>query len=220
MASSCGWSSTRIVLNRDRKGDRTQGGSSLKIGIFGGTFDPIHNAHIAVAEAARDRCELDRILVIPAANPPHKPGASAPFEHRYRMVKLACEGHRGFEPSMLESGEERSYSIRTIEKVRQSVSVQDSLYFIIGADAFAEITTWHRWQEVITAVEFIVVSRPGAQYSIPEGARVHPLAAISMPVSSSDIRAALARGECPPDLPLPVFQYAVQHGLYRLFSEH
>ena len=144
----------------------------------------------------------------------------APFEHRYRMVELACEGYPGFEASMLESGEERSYSIRTIEKIRQSGSIRGSLYFIIGADAFAEITTWHRWQDVIASVEFIVVARPGAQYAIPEGARIHPLAAISMPISSSDIRDSLARGEYPPDLPLPVYRYVVQHGLYRSFSEH
>jgi nicotinate-nucleotide adenylyltransferase len=186
----------------------------LRIGIFGGTFDPIHNAHIAIADASKERFRLDRVLVIPAANPPHKPGASAPFEHRYRMVELACEGHPGLEPSLLESGEDRSYSMRTIEKVRAGASLQDSLYFIIGADAFSEIRTWHRWQEVVASVEFIVVTRPSAEYTPPEGGIVHRLEALSLPVSSSEIRAALAKGEYPPDLDTEVYQYIVQHKLY------
>ena len=90
----------------------------MKIAIFGGTFDPIHNAHLAIAEAARKKFEIDKVLVIPAANPPHKAGANASFEHRYRMIELACEGVQGLEPSRLDDGEERSYSIRTIEKLR------------------------------------------------------------------------------------------------------
>jgi nicotinate-nucleotide adenylyltransferase len=187
----------------------------LKIAIFGGTFDPIHNAHLAIAEAARDRLDLDRVLVIPAANPPHKTRAIALFEHRYRMVELACEGVRGLEPSRLEQGEQRSYSIRTIEKVRAAVAVRDVLYFLIGADAFAEIVTWHRWREVVEQVEFVVVTCPGARYDVPEGARVHPLAEVQMPVSSSDIRAALARGEHPPELPFRVYEYIKANALYR-----
>jgi nicotinate-nucleotide adenylyltransferase len=187
----------------------------LRIGIFGGTFDPIHNAHIAIAEAAKERFALDRVLVIPAANPPHKPRATAPFEHRYRMVELACADHPGLEPSLLESGEDRSYSIRTIEKVRASTSLQDSLYFIIGADAFSEIRTWHRWEDVVASVEFIVVTRPAAEYTPPDGAKVHRLEALSLPVSSSEIRAALAQGDVhPPDLDPGVYRYIVQHKLY------
>lgn len=186
----------------------------MKIAIFGGTFDPIHNAHLAVAEAARDAFEIDRVLVIPAANPPHKASAIAAFEHRYRMVQLACEGVPGLEPSRLEEGEERSYSIRTIEKVRAAASIRDVLYFLIGADAFSEIVTWHRWRDVVDRVEFVVVTRPGARYDVPDGARVHPLAEVQMCVSSSDIRAALARGERPPELPLRVYEYIRANGLY------
>ena len=186
----------------------------MRLGIFGGTFDPIHNAHLAVAEAARDRCGLDRIFIVPAANPPHKMGAVAPFAHRYRMVELACQGRPKLEPSMLEADEERSYSIRTIEKIRAMVSDTDSLFFIIGADAFSEITTWHRWEDVIESVEFIVVTRPLAVYQVPFGARVHPLAEMHLPVSSSEIRAALFRGERPDELPLPVFDYIAANALY------
>jgi nicotinate-nucleotide adenylyltransferase len=186
----------------------------LNIGIFGGTFDPIHNAHLEAATTARDRFELDRVLVIPAANPPHKQGAGASYEHRYRMVELACAGIDRLEPSRLEAGEERSYSIQTIEKIRASIAANDSLYFLIGADAFAEISTWHRWQDVLASVEFVVMTRPSSGYVVPEGARVHALRDLQMPVSSSEIRAALARGERPDDLPDAVYEYIRAHGLY------
>jgi nicotinate-nucleotide adenylyltransferase len=187
----------------------------LKIGIFGGTFDPIHKAHIAVALAARDTLGLERVLVIPAANPPHKQQATAAFHHRYKMVELACDGLRGLEPSLLEADEEQSYSIRTIEKVRQSTESGDALYFIIGADAFAEITTWHRWQDVVASVNFAVVTRPSAAYDVPAGAVVFPLTDVLMPVSSSQIREALARGERPEALPDAIYAYIQANDLYR-----
>ena len=92
----------------------------MSLGIFGGTFDPIHNAHIAIAEAARDAFALDRLLVIPAANPPHKNRAIASFEHRLRMVELACLGRHRLEPSRLEAGAQKSYSItRSRESARK-----------------------------------------------------------------------------------------------------
>jgi nicotinate-nucleotide adenylyltransferase len=186
----------------------------LKIGIFGGTFDPVHNAHIAVALAARDTLGLDRVLVIPAANPPHKREATASFFHRYRMVELACKPYSSLEPSLLEAGEERSYSIRTIEKVRATAQPVDLLYFIIGADAFAEITTWHRWEDVVASVTFAVVTRPSSNYNIPSGAAVRELTDLLMPVSSSEIREALARGERPAALSAEVYSYIVANNLY------
>lgn len=186
----------------------------MKIGIFGGTFDPIHNAHLAVADAARDTYDLDRVLLIPAANPPHKSGASAPFEHRYRMVELAICGHKALEPSLLEAGTARSYSIHTIEKLRGLTNPEDLFYFIIGGDAFAEIRTWHRWKDVVAAVEFVVVSRPGSGYETPSGARLHTLPDVLLPVSSSDIRAALAQKRRPPELPDAVYEYILQNNLY------
>jgi nicotinate-nucleotide adenylyltransferase len=187
----------------------------LRLGIFGGTFDPIHNAHLAIAEAARDAFALDRILVIPAANPPHKSGATASYEHRYRMVELACADRRGLEPSRLEAGEQRSYSIRTLEKIQSETCAGCELFFLIGADAFAEITTWHRWREVVASVEFVVVARPDTSYAIPEGARVRRLESILLPISSSAVRQALASGGHPESLPTSVFAYIGENGLYR-----
>ena len=125
---------------------RTNYTESLRIAIFGGTFDPIHNAHLAVAREAAIHCHLDRILLIPAGQPPHKNNvARTPFEDRYRMVQLACNGDALFEPSRLEEADRKSYSIDTIERI--TLAPGDTLHFIIGADAFAEIATWRRWQD-------------------------------------------------------------------------
>jgi nicotinate-nucleotide adenylyltransferase len=187
----------------------------LNLAIFGGTFDPIHKAHIAVAATARERFSLDRVLLIPAANPPHKEAQQTEdYQHRYRMVELACRGIEGLEPSRLEAGLEKSYSIHTIERVWGTLDPNDRLFFLIGADAFAEVRTWFRWEDVIHAVEFIVVSRPGHQYENPEGAVIHRMESVWMDVSSSAIRDQIARGLQPADLPDAVFEYIREHRLY------
>src|SRR6185369_15217417 len=108
----------------------------------------------------------------------------------------------------------RSYSIDTIEKVRATLAPDDELFFLIGADAFAEIRSWHRWQDVARAVRFLVVSRPGHTYEAPGEARVDPIEQVDLPVSSSEIRRALAAGEVPRGLPDAVLEYARSRGLY------
>lgn len=182
----------------------------MRIAIFGGTFDPIHTAHIVVAREAADAFSLDRVLFIPSGNPPLKE-ARASYEDRFKMTEIACAADPRFVASRLEAGAEKSYSIHTIERVK---AFDGDLFFIIGSDAFAEIQSWHRWRDVIRAVDFIVVARPGHIYMAPEGARVHRLETIALPVSSSEIRYALARGENPPDLPQSVTDYIRARGLY------
>ena len=185
----------------------------MRLGLFGGTFDPIHNAHLMVARESADRFKLEQVWFVPAAHPPHKAGqANAGYEDRYRMTELACQADPRFRASRLEAGERKSYSIETIEKVREQ---GEEPYFIIGADAFAEITTWHRWQELLRLTDFIVVTRPGHDYTAPPGARVHRLDTLALPVSSSGIRRRLALGEIPPELPLSVADYIAQNGLYQ-----
>ena len=182
--------------------------------LFGGTFDPIHDAHLAVARAALDNFALRRVLFVPASNPPHKTGvAMTPFEDRVRMVELACAGDPQFEVSRIEENANPSYSVLTIERLLNSG--YGPLAFLIGADAFAEIRTWHRWQDVIRLVEFIVVTRPGSAYDAPQGARVYELSGLDLPVSSSEIRAQIARGETNIPVPEPVFRYISERGLYR-----
>ena len=184
----------------------------MKTAIFGGTFNPIHSAHLEMARQAADQFGLDRVLFIPAGNPPHK-YADTPFEHRFRMVELACAADPRFVASRLEEGNRKSYSIDTIERVKAD---NGEVFFIIGSDAFAEIETWRRWQDVISAVEFIVVARPGHHIVSPPAARVHRLETVELPVSSSEIRDALGRGEMPSELPPAVADYIRVNGLYGL----
>ena len=188
----------------------------MRLGIFGGTFDPVHNAHLAVARAAADRFQLDRVLLIPAASPPHKKhGARASYEDRVRMAEIAVDGDPRVSVSRLEEGTERSYSVETIEKVRKGLHAADELFFIIGADAFAEIATWRRWRDVAAAVRFIVVSRPGAEYTPPPQVRYERLDTLWLEISSSGIRRALAAGERPETLPAAVLSYIETRGLYK-----
>jgi len=187
----------------------------MRLAIFGGTFDPIHNAHLNIARMAAEHFRLDRVLFVPAGRPPHKAAAThAPFADRMHMAALACAGEPRFEVSPLEEGAGRSYSIDTIEKVRARLGSEDELFFLIGADAFAEIRTWRRWEEVARLVHFLVVSRPGHRYEIPPQVRAERLDTVDMPVSSSAIRRMLAAGERPVQLPPAVMEYIAQRGLY------
>jgi nicotinate-nucleotide adenylyltransferase len=187
----------------------------MRLAIFGGTFDPIHCAHLSVAREAADGFQLHRVLLIPADRPPHKAGATyAPYEDRVRMAELACAGEPRFEVSRLEQGTFRSYSIETIRKVRATLAPADELFFIIGADAFAEIRTWLRWEEVARTVRFIVVSRPRHVYEVPPGVAAERLDSLDLNISSSEIRRALASGERPSAVPAAVLEYIVDHHLY------
>lgn len=140
---------------------------ALRLGLFGGTFDPIHNGHLAVARAARRRFHLDLIYFIPCGRPPHKarPGLS-PYLHRYTMVALACAGERDFLPSLLEAGPDlrgrrRYYSIETVRRLRRGLGPRARLYFLLGADAFLYLPQWKNVRELMRLCDFLVASRPG-----------------------------------------------------------
>jgi nicotinate-nucleotide adenylyltransferase len=185
----------------------------MRLALFGGTFDPIHNAHLTVAREAAGQFHLDEVWFVPAAHPPHKSDhTGATYEDRFRMTELACQVDPRFVASSLEAGESKSYSVDTVERVRE---LGEQPYFIIGADAFAEITTWHRWQDLIRLTEFIVVTRPGHLYAAPPEARVHRLDTLALPVSSSEVRRKLAAGEIPAELPPAVGRYIFERGLYQ-----
>ena len=161
----------------------------MNVGIFGGTFDPIHKGHLALAQAARLRCQLGRILFVPSNVPPHKtvqPAAS--YLHRYAMAVLAAAGEKTFVPSLLEApgefvpqekkGERRTvafppnYSVDTIRKLKRELKKSDRLYFLIGIDAFQDIAKWHEAEALFAECEFIVASRPG--YSLADVATSLP----------------------------------------------
>ncbi len=183
--------------------------------LFGGTFDPIHMAHLRIAEEAQKKFKLDRVLFVPAGNPPHKESAGlTAYEDRYRMVEIACKPYPGFVASRLEAARRPSYTVDTVKRVRKELAPDDRLFFLVGGDAFDELDTWKSWQELVRLTEFIVVSRPESEYRVPEGARVHRLDGLALPVSSSTIRARLANGEATPELPAEVRAFVEKRGLY------
>lgn len=140
----------------------------MRIGLLGGSFNPIHNAHLRIAMEAQAACLLDRVIFIPAADPPHKALAGGvSFEHRSKMVSLAIAGRPDYKMSNIE--EERggkSYSIDTIRAFREQFP-EDELFFIIGADSFLEIGTWHRYDEIFPLCNLVVVERPGCPVTKP-----------------------------------------------------
>ena len=194
----------------------------LRIGILGGTFDPIHNGHLAVARAARRRFRLDLVYFIPCGRPPHKdrPGLS-PFLHRFTMVALACASEPAFIPSLLEAGpdlqgKQRSYSVDTIWRLRR-LAPSAELYFILGADAFLYLPMWRDVRRLVRLCDFIVASRPGTDLreALPH-ARVHLLRGVHVNVSASEIRQRVRRGRSLPGLvPAAVAGYIAKTKLYR-----
>ncbi len=143
----------------------------MKIGLMGGAFNPIHNAHLRIAEEARTACGLDRVIFIPTADPPHKKLAGdVPFELRCQMVRLAIQGNPYFELSLLE-GERggKSYSIDTIQILQKQLP-NDELFFIIGGDSFLELGVWHRFADIFRSCHLIVFERPGCQINDPYNA--------------------------------------------------
>lgn len=187
----------------------------MKICLFGGTFDPIHSAHLLIAEEAQKRFSLDRVLFVVAANPPHKdPAAVTPYEDRFRMVEIACAAYPAFAASRLEAGSEPSYTVNTLQRIKSTLDVGDELFFLIGSDAFDELESWKDWKQVIRLTEFIVVTRPGIEYHVPQNARVHRLDGLALPVSSSTIRARISAGEPTPELPPAVRAFIEERALY------
>ncbi len=139
-----------------------------KIALFGGSFDPIHAGHLAVARAALRRFHLDEVNFIPSGRPPHKHRhILAPFPHRYAMVALSCANHPNLLPSLAEAGPDLSgrqvyYSIETVRHFRRAYHLPgDRLFFILGADSFLEISTWKEYEALLGSCDFIVASRPG-----------------------------------------------------------
>src|ERR1700747_2931986 len=139
-----------------------------RVALFGGSFDPIHNGHLAVARAADRRFNFDEIHFIPASRPPHKLKQHlAPFPHRFAMVALACTEHPHFVPSVAEAGDDFSgaqlhYSVDTVRYFRHTYHGHgDRIYFIIGADAFLDIPMWKEYESLLDLCDFIIANRPG-----------------------------------------------------------
>jgi nicotinate-nucleotide adenylyltransferase len=152
----------------------------MNVAIFGGTFDPIHRGHLAVARAAAARYKLGKIHFVPADIPPHKQKQPlTPYYHRFAMIAMAVEGEKDFIPSLLEApeviqseGKLASYSIDTVRRFKQSLKKSDRLFFLIGIDAFLDIAKWRSPVELLNECDFIVASRPG--FSLADVAKSLP----------------------------------------------
>jgi nicotinate-nucleotide adenylyltransferase len=157
----------------------------MNIGLFGGTFDPVHRGHLALTRAALAQYKLNRIYFVPANIPPHKQQQPlTPFVHRFAMLALATAPEKAFVPSLLEAPAEDSaqarkdrqekpnYTIDTMRRLKQSFTSSDKLFFLIGMDAFCEIAKWHRAEALFQECEFVVANRPG--YSLADVANALP----------------------------------------------
>jgi nicotinate-nucleotide adenylyltransferase len=200
----------------------------MRIGFFGGSFDPPHVGHLTIAHAAAKAFSLDRILFVPTANQPLKPvGAVASYNDRLAMVQLLCDEEPAFEASTLEEPNKSrgaNYTIDTLTKLRQQLSPADTLFVLVGADAFLDLRRWRQPDELLKIAEWIVVSRPGFSLNnlaplnlTPEQQRrVHLLEGIAEPASATHIRDLLAADDDCTALLLPaVFHYVRSHHLYQ-----
>ena len=197
-------------------------GRRRSVALFGGTFDPVHAGHIAVAKAALRRFSLDAVYFVPSASPPHKSGSAlAPFVHRYAMVALACAGHHGFEPSLAEATLDGLphrvfYTVDTVRRFRRK-HPRDRVYFIVGADQFLEIPTWKDYEALLDSCDFIIASRPGFSLDalrlviprkiiaprvlsdprkiILRKSAIHLLTTVASHVSSTEVRKRLEQGQ-------------------------
>lgn len=201
-------------------------GSRAKLGIMGGTFDPIHFGHLVTAEVARDRFQLNKVIFVPSGHPPHKESSRiTEAKHRYLMTVLAVASNPYFEVSGLEierSGP--SYAIDTVQEFRQTYP-SDLIYFITGADAILELLTWKNVEQLLKICYFIAATRPGYNLDyldsilqkLPPKAdqRIFFLEVPALAISSTDIRRRLEEG-CTIKYLLPenVEHYIIKKKLY------
>ena len=213
----------------------------MKTGILGGTFNPIHLAHLRIAEEVREACRLDRVLFMPAATPPHKPVAGAvSFAQRLAMIEAAIAGNPGFRVSDLEARRSgKSFSVDTLELLRQG-DPKGERYFIVGLDSFRDIASWKDYARLFELAHLVVTARPGVELPNPlaalpvavqndfcydkklkklqhrSGNAVIFLEETHLDISSTLIRRKVAAGESIRYLvPPAVAAYIVEHGLYQ-----
>jgi nicotinate-nucleotide adenylyltransferase len=196
-----------------------------RVAIYGGTFDPVHVGHAAVARGLLELFGLDEVLFVPAYVAPHKRGRKvSPAFDRHAMLALATQDERQFRVSTVElSAPEKPYTVETLTRFRETSGESARLFFVMGADSWEEITTWREWERVLGLTDHLVVTRPG--YELPVGhvtdevrgrivdvrgasrgrvedelkknggPRVYLTDAVSVRLAATDVRAAVARGE-------------------------
>jgi nicotinate-nucleotide adenylyltransferase len=196
---------------------------SRRIGIMGGTFDPIHHGHLVAAEEARWQFRLDQVLFIPTGRPWQKPVGVSPAEDRYLMTVIATASNPAFAVSRLEvDNPGPSYTVDTLRRLRSELPEGTRLLFIGGADLLQQLLTWKEPEQVLALAELIAATRPDFDVDdviqkVPAAAgRVHRMEIPALAISSSDIRARVARGE-PIEYLVPegVARYIQKRALYR-----
>jgi nicotinate-nucleotide adenylyltransferase len=204
----------------------------MRIAILGGTFDPIHNGHLAAAESVAEVFLVDELHFVPAFSPPHKQGRgiTSPF-HRFAMVALATVSFERFRTSTIEvDALERRYTVETLAAMKQAYPGSE-LLFIIGTDMYQEIETWKNYRRLFELAHLVIVNRPGFAFrqdvaphqilrqkesvTLPREATVFYLPFVELPISSTEIRAERKRGEQVSQwLPPPVWSYIERNKLY------
>jgi nicotinate-nucleotide adenylyltransferase len=191
----------------------------MRVAIYGGSFDPIHRGHIAVAEAARNRLDIDQVLFVPTAHPPHRGEPQASYGDRIEMIRQAIEEKQGLLASRLEEpgSAEKHYTIDSLRRLRAQ-RPNDELFVIIGMDSYNNLHTWREPQAIASEAELIVVSRPGshpdAKLRLP-ASRVHFIQDVAEDVAASTIRAQVASGaKWEEFVPKAVAEYIRAHHLY------
>lgn len=212
-----------------------------RVGLLGGTFDPIHIGHLDLGEAAQQALRLDQVFCLPAHVPPHRRAPAASPFHRFAMVAIAVAGRDGWQASDLELRDPNfSFTATTLQRFHAEGYDPSELFFVIGADAFADIASWRNYPSLLDLAHFAVVSRPGhpvfalrerlpqlaarmvepRDLSSATGTVIVLIDAITADVSSTTIRSQLAAGAPIDSMVSPgVFQHITQHGLYRSASD-
>lgn len=190
----------------------------MKIGIFGGTFDPVHRGHLQLAQKAQSQFSLDKVIFVPAYQPPHKKEllSLTPAKDRYEMVRLAIEGEPFLELSDCELKRKgASYTCDTLQEFERKYPTA-TFFLILGKDAFEGIDVWHCAAELKKKVRFLVAKRGNAEVCAPEGAQADWIKMLLCPISASGIREAIKCGRDVADYVSPkVLQYIHAHKLYR-----
>jgi nicotinate-nucleotide adenylyltransferase len=196
----------------------------MRLGLFGGTFDPIHMGHLILAEACREACALDRVWFVVAGAPPHKPGDRTSVADRMEMVRIAIAGQPAFEVSDLETRRPGPhYSVETLEEVRRQ-RPEDELFFLIGADSLADLPQWRQPERIVALATVVVVDRPGIATGLTSrwpdlSPSSRPFRMVTIPpigIASNDLRRRVAEGRSIRyQVPRGVEAYIEAHGLYR-----
>ncbi len=208
------------------------------IAIYGGTFDPCHNGHLQSIAELRQLLLLDKVLLIPCHQPPHRGEPHCSSQQRLAMLALAVQQ----QPGLFVDGRELcrdgpSYTVDTLQTLREEFGPQQPLCFVMGSDALAGLASWHHWQRIPELAHIVVMARPGwalpatgevadllatrtvahaADLSAAPAGAVWPVTLTPVPLAATDLRRAIASGEdVSTDLPVGVWEYIQEHQLYR-----